>query len=640
MKGMVMKRSSIKMSLAAVTVLGTVAYAGNIVGANPGDTVLPQTQFGFGGWNLDNVDVKIVSTEDFVTVTGEFNSTDGTYTTMEEGDSFESDITTGGLLSGVLHGKDWPVGEPAGIKVINNDTKTHNGKPENCILTTSYLAEENNGGVNGFLDGEPAPVICSSPFQTHKRFKVNFTEDSVVDYNTTTRYGKPVDLVFNLDGADISTENTRYQVFSKINNYSGMRLDGYKIEVIKEDGSMDDNLTLSLGILEHRDDEGNLDNTDIWSAQQMANFSNGLWGAIDNHFDTNGFFDDKSAGFIVSGHGTTMVEGGPTTLGSNYEDLFGLWLPSKWQPYGIFWDDDNDPLTDAALMAFWGDPLNTGTNAWHKGQDYDLSDGDQSWAEPTDKELVTWTINPLYEIGHIEDTLNLGLNYIVNVGTNANIGSKFTIRITPRVAADQTPPSYIDGDGNYIEPPTSYAATAGVVTVTPEPTFTPGTDLYVGVADADLNQDTGVAEEVTITVVSDIGDSEDITLTETDVDSGVFSATLSTENSGSGSTANDGVMSVIEDSVVTATYVDEHYGNTGTSETLTASTTAKTPVTDDPTDPTDPTVPDTPDDSDGNPPSSGGGGCTYNPNSNSFDMTFLMMIALGSLYAFRRRFIK
>jgi hypothetical protein len=38
--------------------------------------------------------------------------------------------------------------------------------------------------------------------------------------------------------------------------------------------------------------------------------------------------------------------------------------------------------------------------------------------------------------------------------------------------------------------------------------------------------------------------------------------------------------------------------------------------------------------------SSGGGGCTYNPNSNSFDMTFLMMIALGLLYPIRRRFLK
>jgi len=54
----------------------------------------------------------------------------------------------------------------------------------------------------------------------------------------------------------------------------------------------------------------------------------------------------------------------------------------------------------------------------------------------------------------------------------------------------------------------------------------------------------------------------------------------------------------------------------------------------DPVDPVDPVNPIEPT------PSSGGGGCTYNPNSNSFDMTFLMMIALGSLYAFRRRFIK
>ena len=36
----------------------------------------------------------------------------------------------------------------------------------------------------------------------------------------------------------------------------------------------------------------------------------------------------------------------------------------------------------------------------------------------------------------------------------------------------------------------------------------------------------------------------------------------------------------------------------------------------------------------------GGGGCTYNPNSKNFDMTFLMMMALGLLYPFRRRFLK
>lgn len=38
--------------------------------------------------------------------------------------------------------------------------------------------------------------------------------------------------------------------------------------------------------------------------------------------------------------------------------------------------------------------------------------------------------------------------------------------------------------------------------------------------------------------------------------------------------------------------------------------------------------------------SGGGGGCTYNPDSKHFDMVFLLMIALGLFYPFRRRFIK
>lgn len=38
--------------------------------------------------------------------------------------------------------------------------------------------------------------------------------------------------------------------------------------------------------------------------------------------------------------------------------------------------------------------------------------------------------------------------------------------------------------------------------------------------------------------------------------------------------------------------------------------------------------------------SGGGGGCSYNPNSKNFDMMILLMIGLGSLYPFRRRFLK
>ena len=83
--------------------------------------------------------------------------------------------------------------------------------------------------------------------------------------------------------------------------------------------------------------------------------------------------------------------------------------------------------------------------------------------------------------------------------------------------------------------------------------------------------------------------------------------------------SQDGNMTVSDGTIVTVTYNDEDNGTAP--DTVTASTTAQTPTT----------------------PSTGGGGgggCTYNPNSKNFDMTFLLMMALGLLYPFRRRFLK
>ena len=44
------KNKFLSMSLVTAMLLGTSAYAGKIIGANPTDEVLPLTQFGFGGW--------------------------------------------------------------------------------------------------------------------------------------------------------------------------------------------------------------------------------------------------------------------------------------------------------------------------------------------------------------------------------------------------------------------------------------------------------------------------------------------------------------------------------------------------------------------------------------------------------------
>ncbi|HSR74285.1 MAG TPA: choice-of-anchor F family protein, partial [Sulfurovum sp.] len=233
------KNKFLGMSLVTAMLLGSSAYAGKLIGVTAGtphELTDPPTQYGFGGWNLDNVKVRMINAE-----TGEpsgltFN-TDGTYEPMTYGDSFVSDIIEkgGSAVMGILKGKDWPVGEPAGIKVVNDDTGTDkSGKSPNCIMTTSYLDEVDSGtGESGYLDiydinpdGIAVPTVCSSPFQSHKRFKVNMQPATVV---AAGEYGNPIDLVFNLDPDDHSTVPRRYQVFSKINNYTGMRLDGYKV---------------------------------------------------------------------------------------------------------------------------------------------------------------------------------------------------------------------------------------------------------------------------------------------------------------------------------------------------------------------------------------------------------------------------
>ena len=266
-----------------------------------------------------------------------------------------------------------------------------------------------------------------------------------------------------------------------------------------------------------------------------------------------------------------------------------------------------DPSTDNELVAYWGDPLNTGTVGWHKGEA-------EGWAEPTQAELLAWEISPWYSMGLIEDTLNLGLNYIINIGENAQIGDTFTIRITPYTDTNQTPPVHY-GTTPIVITPTD----TGVVAISPSPTFSPGEDLTVSVSDTDLNTDVATEQNITIVVKNSTGDEENVLLVETGVNSSIFTGTLPTDSVNVAG-SYDGTMTAVDGTVVTAYYTDESDANA----TRMASTTASTSTT-----PTD-----------NENPSSGGGGCTYNPNSKHFDMSFLLMMALGLLYPFRRRFLK
>jgi hypothetical protein len=79
-----MKKNIVKMSLAAVMVLSTGAYAGKIIGANASDPYVattPPTQSSFDGWDLTDVVVKMTDT-DYIPISKNFNPGDGTYDVM------------------------------------------------------------------------------------------------------------------------------------------------------------------------------------------------------------------------------------------------------------------------------------------------------------------------------------------------------------------------------------------------------------------------------------------------------------------------------------------------------------------------------------------------------------------------------
>jgi len=490
---------------AALLVMSVPVNAGQIVGVQQ---ALPSPQWvdpaddvknGFGGWNINpatngNVNVKIIDAETGLEVAKTFDPTDGSYDAMVVGEGFVSEVTDGaGVVTGTVHGKTWPVGEPSGIKVITatlGDTLS-NSKPASCIMSTSYHQFSDDPAYagptpeDGFLDSaNPNPTMCDSPFQTHKRYKVkakNTALDSV---------GSGVDVVFNVDNTTGETDVRRYMMLQKLNNYTDTRLDGYKIQLgfgvgagfkpVDEvdadiitgggaaadtvNGDVTKNLTLSIGTGE---DAGG----DVWAADDLAKFSAGLFGTADNKHPEDGFFSTSTSYYPVAVDASETMISTTGPLATNYTDLFGKWLPGGWETSGIFFDDDMDPATDNQLKAFWGLDATDSTYKWLQGQA-------ASFAPVTDAQMYEWANNAgmpdgsnQYTIGAIDDMLNLGLTYIVEVGDVTNFPTQqFTVRMTPVDAdpVDATEPGWITNPA-----PTELVAPAGYVPpVTPTDTDT------------------------------------------------------------------------------------------------------------------------------------------------------------------------
>ncbi len=102
---------------------------------------------------------------------------------------------------------------------------------------------------------------------------------------------------------------------------------------------------------------------------------------------------------------------------------------------------------------------------------------------------------------------------------------------------------------------TGCAGTTGTVSITAN--SVPGDNLSITVTDGDLNVNVGVAETIIVAVTNDAtGEIENITLTETGVNTGVFSATVATVYGATAGTDDDGVFNTKTTDTVAVTYDD------------------------------------------------------------------------------------
>lgn len=412
-----MKNLSLSISfltLAGVLSASTAAYAD-----------VGRITSGAAGWNTENVVTKFFDAEG--------NPTD----ILDEGDIYMSYVydkaasdTTATHMGSVI-AKNPPVGEPQGVKVVNGE--------KNCIISTAFLDEADyEADPDAEADySNQNPVTCSSPFMTHKRYKVLMlpkTVDGGID---------SVDMVFNVENDATSTDSViPYTIYQKINNWTDSRLEGYTLQV---------GFGIGADFTESTDGTLTFDNTDD------STYSHGLFGPIEEgKFPENGFFSSDKAGYEA------FTKDDPSNLNlttftssdvvGTYAAIEGTWLPASWVPYGIFFDDDGDPDTDATLMAWWGKGTDE-TYQWMYGQlaHYTadtLPEGmTEDFAAVPAQQIADWlpetivegTVNP-YSIGLIDDFANLNLNYTVNVGDITGwTGTTFTIRVTPTKSDDAAP---------------------------------------------------------------------------------------------------------------------------------------------------------------------------------------------------------
>lgn len=324
-----------------------------------------------------------------------------------------------------------------GIRAITF-TSTRIGSGEDAVfvdpfenIVTDYTTLSNRGEAPNCLIANNPSVFCDSERGSGKRIKTWLTGRNPFEMRLATT---PSDLHPTVD----------YFTFGKTSNYTGARITGFSIELRDADGNLMGDRDAAEAVL------FNLDPALHRSLLSSANLPDGLFGRGGNEGEI-GFFSEQQAILNLDASSDVLDFGGTGDLfaaNAFHTDNFGTaFLDDSMVPDGLFWDDNDNPDDEAALIA-WNNIANGGwtygileTAANLDARLAELADAlgvsvaDLQYADGArvpDAIVAAAESSGLFAVDRIEDLRNANLNFTITVG-NVEDG-EFTLRIVPRFA--------------------------------------------------------------------------------------------------------------------------------------------------------------------------------------------------------------
>jgi len=250
-------------------------------------------------------------------------------------DTLADDVLVGTSGDGAIFSDPAEGVEEPGIRAVTF-TRTRVGDGEDGyeyvdpfeVILTDFSDMGSRGEVTNCLMTNQIGVYCDAAGGSGKRVKTWLTGRNPFDIRlrTVTDSGYP---------------SVDYFTYGKTSNFTGARLIGFDLELLDSNGNPMSDTAAAQAVLY------NLDATALGIGARLPD---GLFGDGGNEGEI-GFFSDGRASLTVTTADDTLSFGALSN--ADYVANFGTgFLDNSMVPDGLFWDDNDNPDDEAALIAW------------------------------------------------------------------------------------------------------------------------------------------------------------------------------------------------------------------------------------------------------------------------------------------------